>query len=336
MKKKSKNIRGITLIALVITMIVLLILAGITIAALNGENGLITKSKLAKFAQEMTSIEENVELKKQNNAMQIIENEKQEEIFNKLLRDSNIEIQDTLKREILYMRDGNPSNKSPNDYNVDDFISDEAIYVIDKETGNKKENTYIYDKKTNVVFKIPPTKIGKKIYHSYKSALLQRGGEDIPQKDLIIKDDFGKVTIDGVTYYEPDLKGFNIKNTQIIYYYLGDDSDNNNYKQEKNRTIEEYLSENQSERYKMQIYDNNYTFYNYKRKCWANIKTVSNGLDAWWVWIPRYAYKIEDDKSISIVYVDINGKKFDGTDLDEGYSVHPSFTVDGQELKGII
>lgn len=39
-----KNQKGITLIALVITIIVLLILAGISIAMLTGENGIITKA----------------------------------------------------------------------------------------------------------------------------------------------------------------------------------------------------------------------------------------------------------------------------------------------------
>ena len=48
MKKKiqiyTENDRGITLIALVITIIVLLILAGVTIATLTGENGLLRKN----------------------------------------------------------------------------------------------------------------------------------------------------------------------------------------------------------------------------------------------------------------------------------------------------
>ena len=39
-----KNNKGITLIALVITIIVLLILAGVSIAMLTGENGLLTKA----------------------------------------------------------------------------------------------------------------------------------------------------------------------------------------------------------------------------------------------------------------------------------------------------
>ena len=42
MNTKKKNARGITLIALVITIIVLLILAGVTINALSGESGTAT------------------------------------------------------------------------------------------------------------------------------------------------------------------------------------------------------------------------------------------------------------------------------------------------------
>ena len=56
-KGKQKN-NGITLIALVITIIVLLILAGVTIATLTGENGILTKASEAK---EQTEIAEEKE-----------------------------------------------------------------------------------------------------------------------------------------------------------------------------------------------------------------------------------------------------------------------------------
>ena len=42
--KKEEKIKGITLIALVITIIVMLILAGVTIGTLFGENGILTRS----------------------------------------------------------------------------------------------------------------------------------------------------------------------------------------------------------------------------------------------------------------------------------------------------
>ena len=43
-KAKLKRSKGITLIALVITIIVLLILAGVTIASITGENGILRES----------------------------------------------------------------------------------------------------------------------------------------------------------------------------------------------------------------------------------------------------------------------------------------------------
>ena len=62
-KEKLKNRwnKGITLIALVITIIVLLILAGVSIAMLTGDNGILTKATEAKNETEQA---ENDELKK--------------------------------------------------------------------------------------------------------------------------------------------------------------------------------------------------------------------------------------------------------------------------------
>ena len=62
MNTKKKNARGITLIALVITIIVLLILAGVTINSLSGENGIITKSKEAKIKTEKSKTIEKINL----------------------------------------------------------------------------------------------------------------------------------------------------------------------------------------------------------------------------------------------------------------------------------
>ena len=61
-EKKVKREAGITLIVLVITVIVLSILAGVTISALNGENGIITKSKEAKIKAEKSRTIEKINL----------------------------------------------------------------------------------------------------------------------------------------------------------------------------------------------------------------------------------------------------------------------------------
>ncbi len=46
--KNLKEKQGITLIALIITIIVLLILAGVSIAMLTGDNGILTRTKSSK------------------------------------------------------------------------------------------------------------------------------------------------------------------------------------------------------------------------------------------------------------------------------------------------
>ena len=65
LKKKTEkltNRKGITLIALVITIIVLLILAGVTISALSGDNGILTKAQEASENTKQANVEEKVKL----------------------------------------------------------------------------------------------------------------------------------------------------------------------------------------------------------------------------------------------------------------------------------
>ena len=59
-KEKLKGRNGITLIALVITIIVLLILAGVTIASITGENGILSKATSARDNNAKASAEERV------------------------------------------------------------------------------------------------------------------------------------------------------------------------------------------------------------------------------------------------------------------------------------
>lgn len=57
-----RNQRGITLIALVITIIVLLILAGVSIAMLTGQNGILSKAQTAQTKSAEAEAEEALKL----------------------------------------------------------------------------------------------------------------------------------------------------------------------------------------------------------------------------------------------------------------------------------
>ncbi len=57
-----RNQKGITLVALVITIIVLLILAGVTISMVLGQNGILSQANQAKAENQLATIEEQVQM----------------------------------------------------------------------------------------------------------------------------------------------------------------------------------------------------------------------------------------------------------------------------------
>ena len=59
---RKKEETGITLIALVITIIILLILAAVTIAALSGDNGILKNAGNAKIESRAATVEERVKV----------------------------------------------------------------------------------------------------------------------------------------------------------------------------------------------------------------------------------------------------------------------------------
>lgn len=85
-----KKANGITLIALVITIIVLLILSGITLVSLTGDNGLINKSADAKKENDIAQLSDDIEMdliKLQYNSKRgEIDKEKLKEILNKYFK----------------------------------------------------------------------------------------------------------------------------------------------------------------------------------------------------------------------------------------------------------
>ena len=65
-------------------------------------------------------------------------------------------------------------------------------------------------------------------------------------------------------------------------------------------------------------------WYDYSKKIWANVKVVANGVETWWVWIPKYAYSITGDET-NIIFLDENNNPRDGGTLASNYVPHPAF-----------
>ncbi len=103
--KKTKENKAITLVALVVTIIILLVLAGITIATLGGENGLFARVKLGKERYAISEAKEKLELEITN--LQIEQQGKGEELKKEDLPKMNndeIDVRDTTNFpvEVIY------------------------------------------------------------------------------------------------------------------------------------------------------------------------------------------------------------------------------------------
>ena len=154
MNKMKKNTRGITLIALVITIVVLLILAGITIAALSGDNGILTRAKEAKEKTELAQRDEEKTLLNMEN------------ILNNATSFNNINVADT-----------NPAGVMPENVTILENDASKGIVIKDK---NDNEWVWVEVPKTIVFsgFIIDTTKeLTEQDYTDIKEKLIVYVGE---------------------------------------------------------------------------------------------------------------------------------------------------------------
>ena len=188
------------------------------------------------------------------------------------------------------------------------------LYIIDETTSLGKANTYLYSVKGNIVFKIPKTRIGKHVVHSVEELDKVKGKSE---EYNLIKSEATLVEVDGITYYEPNLSGFDLDTTNIVYYEVGENIENSILVPAK-----EYLDGGKSRTIEKD--GTTYEFYNYNAQKWGNILVEKNGIKTWWVWVPRYCYKETDVSDVKFIDLD--------STPEEGYIVHSNF-IDGK--KGI-
>ena len=108
--KTVQNMSGITLIALVVTIVILLILAGVSMNLVLGNNGIITKSQETQIATRAAGAEDEVELWKGNNYIAKNSNQSSESKEDMLqrLKDKKLVYEDEIDRnnEIITIKKG--------------------------------------------------------------------------------------------------------------------------------------------------------------------------------------------------------------------------------------
>ena len=131
---KQKNIRGITIISLVITIIVLIIIAGVSIGAINQNNGLLKKLQIAKEETKKSQALEELELK--------IINVQAEKNGNATLLDIINEFKQDKENEYIISLEPIASIKG----DIPDVSNTEKIYVLYKDFQfeiDKNLNVYV-------------------------------------------------------------------------------------------------------------------------------------------------------------------------------------------------
>ncbi len=104
---------GITLIALVISIIVMLILAGVSINAIIGDDGIISRTQYSTFLSEMTAVEEAVQMWKAGEAIGQMGEDTKSIPVNGLCKSTELIATDRLVGEVGYYRIWSMSETSP-------------------------------------------------------------------------------------------------------------------------------------------------------------------------------------------------------------------------------
>ena len=151
-----KNSKGITLIALVITIIVLLILASVSIAMLTGENGILNQANKAKTETEYKGAEEKVKLaimgaRADDGQMTVAELEREIGYQGGTLTGDAFPVEVTVDGHTFTVED---SGKVTGNESGGSTPTPEGQGTLGTVTGNEETNTTVKDKLGNEV-KVP-------------------------------------------------------------------------------------------------------------------------------------------------------------------------------------
>ena len=195
-----KTQKGITLIALVVTIVVLLILAGVTISLLLDENGIIAKSKDARIETRASQVEDEVGMWKQHNFINKESNQAQESadtmlaslISRKLLTEDEIDREQelitikkkdgTVIKEISYSSvtiniSKTPATEKSGAVVLRATVTGTIIPNIDMSNGNEEFNNWMNslseEEKKEIIRQMLPKSVNK-VYNATEYDTLEK------------------------------------------------------------------------------------------------------------------------------------------------------------------
>ena len=138
---RTKENKGVTLIALVVTIVVMLILAGVTISVLNGENGIVKQAQKAKEESKIKELKEKVRIDIAGKRVENINGELRvsvlKEILDKYFDNVPVETQITSETELKAKEEYGKYEMKISDIDVGE-ITYETSYTIFKDVNGEQ------------------------------------------------------------------------------------------------------------------------------------------------------------------------------------------------------
>ena len=191
------NPNGITLIALVISIIVILILAGVSINAIIGDDGIISRTQYSTFLSEMTAVEEAVQMWKAGEAIGQMGEETKAIPANGLCQVSDLTKTERLAGEVGYYRiwsmtETAPSTNVLSSANIFNGIFESELmyfpagvqdlfYLNNEVLGIESDKTYIIDAATGMIFSMNGVRLkGVSCYSANMATAVMSGNLNEP------------------------------------------------------------------------------------------------------------------------------------------------------------
>ena len=137
----TKRNKGITLIALAVTIIVMLILAGVTMATLTGENGIISQTHKSKEESKIAELKERVKIDTAGKRLENLNGELKvselKEVLDKYFDDVPVEAQITSETELIAKKEYGKYEMKVSDIDIGE-ITYETNYTIFKDVNGEK------------------------------------------------------------------------------------------------------------------------------------------------------------------------------------------------------
>ena len=153
-----KKIKGITLIALVITIVVLLILAGVSIAMLTGKNGILNKASTAKEKYNENAAREKVQLIISEVIMEQTQNGKKatiDDLYAYILNNDEFQMKKESEKSAIIGTDGyafriNEKLEIVETVSISLLSNIESTYIINSVNGNNMKVTITISSNTEI------------------------------------------------------------------------------------------------------------------------------------------------------------------------------------------